>query len=94
MSKSDPLEASRISLDDSADAIKKKISKAVTDGEKRMVYDPEGRPGVANLLGILAAMKMEMKERENGNGAPIEIMLSGDTAYVFFSQMTHARKKI
>jgi tryptophanyl-tRNA synthetase len=35
--------------------IERKIKKAVTDTETGVVYDPERRPGVANLLGILSA---------------------------------------
>jgi tryptophanyl-tRNA synthetase len=41
-------------LDDPAD-IERKIKRAVTDTESGVVYDPEARPGVANLLGILSA---------------------------------------
>jgi tryptophanyl-tRNA synthetase len=41
-------------LDDQA-LIERKIKRAVTDTGADVVYDPEQRPGVANLLGILAA---------------------------------------
>ena len=41
-------------LDDPA-AIERKFKRAVTDTEPDVVYDPAARPGVANLLGILAA---------------------------------------
>ncbi len=33
------------------------MKKAVTDAERLLAYDPEARPGVSNLLSILAALK-------------------------------------
>ena len=58
MSKSDPSDNSRINLTDDADTIAKKIRKAKTDpgeipGTKEGL---EGRPEVANLVGIYAAL--------------------------------------
>jgi tryptophanyl-tRNA synthetase len=41
-------------LDDPAD-VERKIKRAVTDSGTDVTYDVEGRPGVANLLSILAA---------------------------------------
>jgi len=58
MSKSDPSDNSRINLTDNADTIAKKIRKAKTDAgefpdtEKAL----EGRPEIANLVGIYAAL--------------------------------------
>ncbi|MGW6458834.1 tryptophan--tRNA ligase [Streptomyces sp. NPDC055078] len=40
---------------DDADLVRKKIMRAVTDSGREVEYDPEGRPGVANLLEILSA---------------------------------------
>ncbi|MDJ0919614.1 MAG: tryptophan--tRNA ligase [Henriciella sp.] len=59
MSKSDPAETSRINLIDDADTIAKKIKKAKTDTLGDMpvtVEEMEGRPEVANLVGIYGAM--------------------------------------
>ena len=58
MSKSDPSDNSRINLTDNADTIAKKIRKAKTDpGEIPGTKDGlEGRPEVANLVGIYAAL--------------------------------------
>lgn len=59
MSKSDPAETSRINLIDDGDTIAKKIKKAKTDTQGDMpvsVEAMEGRPEVANLVGIYAAM--------------------------------------
>lgn len=52
MSKSHPDEKSRILLLDMPETIKSKIGLALTDSEPGVSYDPEGRPGVCNLLNI------------------------------------------
>jgi len=54
MSKSEP--ESCLFLDDSPEDIKKKIARAVTDSGTSIEYDPERRPGLANLLDIYAAL--------------------------------------
>ncbi|MEM1036440.1 MAG: tryptophan--tRNA ligase [Pseudomonadota bacterium] len=59
MSKSDPAETSRINLIDEPDTIAKKIKKAKTDTFGDMpetIEGLEGRPEVANLVGIYAAL--------------------------------------
>jgi tryptophanyl-tRNA synthetase len=58
MSKSDPSDASRINLDDDADAISKKIRRARTDSEPLPSESEglDGRPEAANLVGIFAAL--------------------------------------
>ncbi len=59
MSKSDPSDLSRINLIDEADIITKKFKKAKTDTLGDMPEDAtglEGRPEVANLVGIYAAL--------------------------------------
>ena len=39
-----------------SDAIRRKIKRAVTDSDGEIRYDPENKPGVSNLLSIIAAM--------------------------------------
>lgn len=56
-SKSDPNDKSRITLRDSPNAILKKIKRAITDFTSEVTYDPDNRPGVANLVGIHALVK-------------------------------------
>jgi len=58
MSKSDPSDASRINLTDTADEIAKKVRKAKTDSGSvpATVEELEGRPDVAGLVGIYAAL--------------------------------------
>ncbi|HWJ88233.1 MAG TPA: tryptophan--tRNA ligase [Pelagibacterium sp.] len=63
MSKSDPSDASRISLLDTADAIAKKIRRATTDPEPLPdnEADLKGRPEADNLVGIYAALSDRSK---------------------------------
>jgi tryptophanyl-tRNA synthetase len=57
MSKSHPEAASRILLTDSDSEIANKIKRAVTDGEPMLSFDPVKRPGVSNLLSIVAGLR-------------------------------------
>ena len=56
MSKSDNQDMTRINLSDSPDQIHNKIRKAVTDCTGQVTFDPEGRPGVSNLVSIYSAI--------------------------------------
>ncbi|KAL1244181.1 Tryptophan--tRNA ligase [Trichinella spiralis] len=53
MSKSQP--AGCIFLDDTADEIRSKVKKAVTDSSGGLWFDPQRRPGVSNLIRLKAA---------------------------------------
>jgi tryptophanyl-tRNA synthetase len=55
MGKSDDFGPGIVYLLDEPEAVRKKIMRAVTDSGREVVYDREARPGVANLLEILAA---------------------------------------
>ena len=55
MSKSDP-EDTYIALLDPPDVIRRKIKRAVTDSDAEIRFDPENKPGVSNLLSIIAAL--------------------------------------
>ncbi|KAH8261629.1 hypothetical protein KR044_012608, partial [Drosophila immigrans] len=54
MSKSDPNPKGTINLVDTPEQIKEKIKKAVTDFTSDISFDPNGRPGVSNLISIHA----------------------------------------
>ena len=54
MSKSQP--EGCLFLDDAPEAIRTKIARAVTDSAADIAYDPDRRPGLANLLDIYAAL--------------------------------------
>ncbi len=56
MSKSDPSSRGRIDLTDTPSAIQSKIRKSVTDSISHISYEPETRPGVANLINIYSAI--------------------------------------
>ena len=57
MSKSDEIGTGRVCLMDSPDDIMRKFKRAVTDSEtgRCVYYDPEKKPGVANLMQIYSA---------------------------------------
>ena len=55
MSKSDP-EDTYIAILDPADAIRRKIKRAVTDSDGEIRFDPENKPGVSNLLSIISSL--------------------------------------
>ncbi|KAI0122642.1 putative tryptophanyl-tRNA synthetase [Daldinia grandis] len=54
MSKSTPNHRSRIIITAPPDEIRSRIAHAVTDSYNAVTYDPEARPGVANLLELLS----------------------------------------
>ena len=56
MSKSES-DKGTIYLSDSSDVIYEKIKKAKTDGENRIYFDPENKPGISNLLTIYAVLR-------------------------------------
>lgn len=56
MSKSDENPKGFISMLDAPEVIRKKIRSAVTDSATEIAYDPELKPGIANLLGIYATI--------------------------------------
>ncbi|MGW2826851.1 tryptophan--tRNA ligase [Streptomyces sp. NPDC001443] len=55
MGKSEDVGPGIVYLLDEPDAVRKKVMRAVTDSGRDVEYDRERRPGVANLLEILAA---------------------------------------
>ena len=73
MSKSQGIGRSRIEITDSERRIWKKVHEAVTDNEDGITYDPVNRPGVANLLEIMAQLEGGMVGagigRAGGDGA-------------------------
>ncbi len=94
MSKSDPNANNYISLIDPPDVISKKIKKAVMDSIQGITYDPDNRPGVANLLTMYGALTDEdpaaVAERyaDKGNAA-----LKNDLAEVIISKLEPFQSK-
>ena len=56
MSKSEENPAGVISLFDDLEAVRKKIMSATTDSEMRIVFDEENKPGISNLINIVASL--------------------------------------
>lgn len=56
MSKSATDDLSRINLEDSADSIRDKISRAKTDSMDHISFDPENRPEISNLISIFSSI--------------------------------------
>lgn len=72
MSKSDENLRSFVSMLDDPKTIEKKIKSAVTDSEGIVKYDPENKPGIANLLSIYSSCTNEsiesLEEKYEGKG--------------------------
>lgn len=64
MSKSHEDPRSRILLNDSPDDIHAKVKAALTDSIGHVSYDPIGRPGVSNLLTLMACMDESQRSEE------------------------------
>ncbi|MBX5473580.1 MAG: tryptophan--tRNA ligase [Thermoleophilia bacterium] len=47
-------EQGAVYMTDPPDAIRKKFKSAVTDSEREIRYDPDGKPGISNLLEIMS----------------------------------------
>jgi tryptophanyl-tRNA synthetase len=62
MSKSAATDAGLVMMDDDPSVIMKKFKRAVTDSESEVRYDRAAKPGVSNLLDILAACTGEPPE--------------------------------
>ncbi|MEW5837334.1 MAG: tryptophan--tRNA ligase [Pseudomonadota bacterium] len=62
MSKSDPNEKASIALLDEPGKVRKKLMSAVTDSDTSIRFDPENKPGVSNLLTLLAISSGESVE--------------------------------
>lgn len=65
MSKSDVDWRATLGVMDEADVIEAKCKKALTDSDSRVLYEPDKRPGVANLMRLLhltSSMSLEQME--------------------------------
>ncbi|MER5627409.1 tryptophan--tRNA ligase [Streptosporangium sp. NPDC002544] len=66
MSKSAPSTAGVLRLLDEPDVLRRKVMRAVTDTDSVVSYDPDRKPGVSNLLAILAACTGDEPQRLAG----------------------------
>lgn len=79
MSKSAPDPASRILLTDDDAAIRSKVKRAVTDTERSISFDPDGRPGVSSLLSIIAALRSYQTQQAQSTLDPLAASSAGVT---------------
>jgi tryptophanyl-tRNA synthetase len=92
MSKSlDSPQGTVLLLDDPRD-VERKIKRAVTDSDGEVRWDPEGKPGLSNLLSILSAATdtspQELAERYSQYGA-----LKADTAAALVEALRPIRER-
>lgn len=94
MSKSSPDVQSRILLTDDFGRIQSKIRSAVTDSQPGITFDPENRPGVSNIITILATCTNkspeEVAQLYSGKG---HAQLKGDTAEAIEALMRRPREE-
>src|SRR3954447_8209072 len=88
MSKSTPSAAGRIGLLDPPEVIRRTISRAVTDTVGIVRHDPEGQPGVTNLLAILAECTGEQPGAYSSYGG-----LKRDVTEAVDALLTQIRKR-
>lgn len=87
MSKSDASGKGVIFLNDTPESAKKKIMGAATDSEGSVVYDPKTRPGLSNLIDLLALLEQttpqEVAKRYEGQTmyGPLKEELASKMAY-------------
>jgi tryptophanyl-tRNA synthetase len=62
MGKSSTSDSGLIYLLDKPDVVRRKVSRAVTDTGNEVAYDPYRKPGVSNLLEILAACERDQPD--------------------------------
>jgi tryptophanyl-tRNA synthetase len=94
MSKSSGSYYNYIALTDEPDMVRDKIKKAVTDSETLIKYDPIKKPGVSNLLTILAlATGKDIKEVEDGYFGENYGKLKLDTADAVIEFLSVFQKK-
>jgi tryptophanyl-tRNA synthetase len=72
MSTTDSQPAGKVLLTDPPDTVRKKLKSAVTDSDTDVRYDPEGKPGISNLLEIMSVVTGEpiadLEGRYNSGG--------------------------
>jgi tryptophanyl-tRNA synthetase len=72
MSKSRGAESGTVLLLDPPDTVRKKVKSAVTDSGSDVRYDPEGKPGISNLIELMTVVTgdsiKEVESRYDGSG--------------------------
>jgi tryptophanyl-tRNA synthetase len=63
MSKSFGTEQGKVLMLDDADAIARKVKRAVADSGREVLHDPEGKPGISNLIELMTVATGETIEQ-------------------------------
>jgi tryptophanyl-tRNA synthetase len=93
MSKSDKDQTSCIYLSDSAEQIREKIKKAVTDSGKEIIFRPD-KPAISNLLTIYSSFSdQSIKDIENKYQNTDYSKFKEDLAEVVIEGLAHFQKK-
>ena len=95
MSKSNPHSDGAIFLSDDKDMIVQKMKRATTDSGRDIIFDPENKPGISNLL-VIQAVILDLpiatvceKYRNQGYGK-----LKADTADIVIQALQGIQKKM
>ena len=92
MSKSQP--EGCLFLDDTPEDVARKIARATTDSETTIVYNPEKRPGLANLIDIYSALThMEPKTVAEEFNGKTYAQLKASLSEVFIDHFAEFRVK-
>jgi tryptophanyl-tRNA synthetase len=72
MSKSFGTEQGKILLLDDADAVRRKVKRAVADSGREVLHDPDAKPGISNLIELMTVASgetiPEVEARFDGEG--------------------------
>ncbi|MBX2986594.1 MAG: tryptophan--tRNA ligase [Bdellovibrionaceae bacterium] len=94
MSKSDDNEKNYVSIIDDPKKIEKKIKSAATDSGTEIKYDPENKPGVANLLVIFSILSgKSLEQLENDYAGKMYGHLKVDLAELVVQTLTPVRER-
>lgn len=93
MSKSSDSILGTVTLTDSEDEIARKFKRAVTDNDAEVRFDPVAKPGVSNLLSILAAAKRTDPVNEADNYTQYG-PLKADTAEAVIEMIRPVQKRM
>lgn len=91
-------EAGCLFIDDEPKIIEEKIKTAVTDSETSIIYNPEKKPGIANLLEIMSALSgtpiPELEKHFTGIGYGDFKIAIAETVSDYFSDFRKAKAKL
>ena len=94
MSKSDEDPDSRIEVLDPPDEIARKLKKAVTDSGREVIYDPEKKPAISNLMTIYAVFSgktiEQIRDAYEGKGYGL---FKSDLAEIVVEKLRPVREK-